>query len=73
MPSDAEAWNSPLVMLRSRYGTASPVGNPPRTAPAGSSTPLSVIEWLPDARMPSASQSPLMVTPGASAGTCTKP
>ena len=44
MPSDAEAWKSPLAMFRSRYGTASPVGKPPRTAPEGTSTALSVIE-----------------------------
>src|SRR5215218_3684938 len=67
MPREAEAWNRPLVRLRSRYGTASPARNPPRTASPGTWTSLSVIEWLPDARMPSASQSPLIVTPGVSA------
>ena len=37
---------------------------------AGSSTPSNVTEWLPDARMPSASQSSWTTTPGASVGTC---
>ena len=71
MPSDAEAWKSPEGRLRSRYGTGRPVGKPPRRAAAGSSTPSKVTEWLPEARMPSASQSSLMRTPGASAGTST--
>ena len=38
-------------------------------AGAGSSTPSSETELLPEARMPSASQSLLMTTPGASVGT----
>ena len=71
MPSDAEAWKSPEGRLRSRYGTGRPVGKPPRRAAAGSSTPSKVTEWLPEARMPSASQSSLMRTPGASAGIST--
>ena len=71
MPSDADAWKSPLSRLRSRYGTSLPVRNPPRSAEAGSSTFENVTEWLPEARMPSASQSSLMRTPGVPAGTST--
>ena len=50
------------------YGTGSPAGKPPRTPDSGSSTPSSVIELLPDARIPSASQSSWTTTPGASVG-----
>ena len=49
---------------------------PPRRRPrsrragrrAGTSTPANVTEWLPEARMPSASQSPWISTPAASGG-----
>ena len=51
------------------YGTGSPAGKPPASADSGSSTPSNVIEWLPDARMPSASQSSWITTPGVPAGT----
>ena len=68
MPSDAEAWNRPALRLRSMKAAASPTANPPRSALAGSSTPSKATEWLPEARMPSASQSPRMFTPGVSAG-----
>ena len=69
MPSDAEAWNSPAERLRSMYGTALPAGKPPLSAGFGSRTPSNVTEWLPDARMPSASQSSWIVTPRARTGT----
>ena len=51
------------------YGSGSPAAKPPRTPDSGSSTPSNVTELLPDARMPSASQSSFIVTPGASVGT----
>ena len=50
------------------YGTGSPVGKPPRSAAAGRSTPAKDTEWLPEPRIPIASQSPWIVTPGVSAG-----
>jgi hypothetical protein len=69
MPSDADAWNSPATRLRSMYGSASPVRKPPRTPASGSSTPSSDTELLPDARIPSASQSSWTTTPGVALGT----
>ena len=69
MPSDADAWNRPATRLRSMYASASPARKPPRSAERGSSTPANVTEWLPEARMPSASQSPWISTPAASGGT----
>ena len=70
IPSDAEAWNSPALRLRSMNAAASPTAKPPRRALGGICTPSKVIEWLPEARMPSASQSPWIRTPGAPAGIC---
>ena len=42
---------------------------PPRMPDSGSATPSSETELLPDARIPSASQSSWITTPGASVGT----
>ena len=70
IPSEAEAWNNPALRLRSMKAAASPTAKPPRSAPGGISTPSKLTEWLPDARMPSASQSSRIRTPGASAGIC---
>ena len=50
-------------------GSGSPARKPPRTPASGSSTPSSEMELLPEARMPSASQSSCTTTPGASVGT----
>jgi hypothetical protein len=63
MPSEAEAWKRPATRLRSMYASASPARNPPRSADSGTSTPEKVTELLPEARMPSASQSSWMRTP----------
>ena len=68
IPSEAAACSSPAARLRSMKPTWSPVSKPPRSAARGSSTPSKLTEWLPEARMPSASQSPCTVTPGVSAG-----
>ena len=68
IPSDADAWKRPALRLRSMNAAASPTAKPPRSALAGSSTPSKLTEWLPDARIPRASQSPRMWTPGVSAG-----
>ena len=46
------------------YAVALPTGKPPRSADSGSSTPSKLTEWLPEARMPSASQSSCTTTPG---------
>ena len=69
MPSEAAAWNSPAARLRSMYGSGSPARKPPRMPDSGSATPSSEIELLPEARIPSASQSSCTTTPGASVGT----
>src|SRR3954452_19923811 len=69
MPSEAEAWNSPATRLRSMNGAAWPRGNPPRSTESGSSTSSNVTELLPEARIPSASQSSCTITPVASTGT----
>ena len=53
------------------YGSGSPARKPPLTPASGSSTPSSETELLPDARMPSASQSSCTTTPGAAVGTMT--
>ena len=50
------------------YGSGSPARKPPRTPDSGSSTPSSETELLPEARIPSASQSSWTTTPGASVG-----
>jgi hypothetical protein len=70
IPSEAAAWKSPALRLRSMYAIASPAAKPPRSADCGTSTAEKVTEWLPEARMPSASQSPWISTPGASGGIC---
>jgi hypothetical protein len=69
MPSDAAAWNGPATRLRSMYGSLSPAAKPPRTPDSGSSTPSNETELLPEARMPSASQSSCTTTPAACTGT----
>jgi hypothetical protein len=69
IPSEAAAWNSPATRLRSMHGSGSPERKPPRTPDSGSSTPSSVIELLPEARIPSASQSSCTTTPRVSVGT----
>src|SRR5690242_19827080 len=51
------------------YGSGSPARKPPRTPDSGSATPSSVMELLPEARIPSASQSSCMTTPGELGGT----
>jgi len=51
------------------YGVASPTLKPPRTPDSGSSTASKDTELLPEARIPSASQSSCTVTPGASVAT----
>ncbi len=51
------------------YSTASPMGKPPRSADSGSRTSSNETEWLPEARMPSASQSSWTTTPGVRRGT----
>ena len=45
-----------------------PAGNPPRRAAAGRWTSSNDTDWLPEARMPRASQSPFIRTPSADAG-----
>jgi hypothetical protein len=47
------------------YASASPARKPPRSASGGTSTPVKVTELLPEARMPSASQSSWISTPSA--------
>jgi len=55
------------------YGTALPTRKPPRSAAGGSSAASKLTEWLPEARIPMASQSPWTRTPDASAGTIAYP
>ena len=45
------------------YASASPARKPPRSADSGTSTSEKVTELLPEARMPSASQSSWIRTP----------
>jgi hypothetical protein len=62
------AWKRPALRFRSMYSTASPTGKPPRRAESGSSTFSKETEWLPEARLPSASQSLWTTTPAVSRG-----